>query len=104
MRRESDMRLRAALLVSVFGAAPVAVLAQPIQGFYVGAGVGLDLPQAIRATPSSPGFGASHLRLEQNVGLAALGSIGYALGNGFRFEVEGDFLRNGVRELARTPF
>src|SRR5690242_5200715 len=95
---------RRVLLGSVLAAAPVAAMAQPIQGLYVGAGAGYGLPQAIRATPSSPDFGAGHLRLEQDGGLAAIGRLGYALGNGFRFEVEGDFLRNGIRELGRTPF
>jgi outer membrane protein OmpA-like peptidoglycan-associated protein len=87
-------------------AAPLAAQAQPVQGLYVGAGLGLDLPQNVRAVPfpASPGFGSDHLRLDEKPGFDAIGSVGYGLGNGFRFEIEGDFRRNGIQELARTPF
>ena len=47
---------------------------------------------------------SGHLRLDDNLGLDAVGSVGYGLGNGFRFEIQGDFQRNAIHELARTPF
>lgn len=99
------MRYRGMLLVTAVLATPAAAVAQPISGLYIGAGVGADVGQNTRASqvlPSMPGVG--HLRLEQNVGAEGLASIGYALGNGWRFEIEGDFDRNGIDRLARTPF
>ena len=57
-----------------------------------------------KVTPLTDGFGAGHLRLLEDGGYRGLGSVGYALGNGWRFEIEGDFLRNGVDQLGRTPF
>ncbi len=100
------MRYRGTVLAAAFLATPVAAMAQPIQGLYIGAGVGLDLPQNVRVVPypTTPGFGGSHLRLNENLGFDAIGSVGYGLGNGFRFEVEGDFRRNGIHQLERTPF
>ncbi|MBV8397517.1 MAG: hypothetical protein JOZ17_02100, partial [Acetobacteraceae bacterium] len=75
------MRYSGAVLAAVAFAVPLAARAQPIEGLYIGAGVGLDLPQDTRVTPLYPNT-SSHQRLVQNVGIAALGSVGYALGNG----------------------
>ena len=98
------MRYSGAVLFAALLAAPLAAQAQPIQGLYIGAGLGLDLPQNVGVEPHSPGFGGTHLRLNENIGVDALGSVGYGLGNGFRFELEGDFRRNGIRHLGRTSF
>jgi OOP family OmpA-OmpF porin len=54
-------------------------------------------------TADSGAFGGSHLRLEQSPGFEALGSLGYALGNGARFEIEGDFNQNTLRQIGRLP-
>jgi outer membrane protein OmpA-like peptidoglycan-associated protein len=98
------MRLRGTLLATTLFAMPLTAFAQPISGLYVGAGVGADLPQNVRIIPQSgPGAG-SRERLDEHLGFDALGSVGYALGGGFRFEVEGDFRRNGANEFAHTPF
>ena len=98
------MRYRATLLATALLAMPAAAVAQPISGLYIGAGVGANLPQDTRASQIAPSMpGAGHLRLEQNIGVTGLASIGYALGNGWRFELEGDFDRNGIDKLARTP-
>ncbi len=95
------MRLRAVLLALSLLAAPLAApetaRAQPISGLYVGGGAGYDLQQSIRIDPSVPGVGGSSLSLARSNGLAALGSIGYGFGSGWRIEAEGDFLRNGIR-------
>ncbi len=97
------MRWRGALLAASLLAAPlVAAKAQPIQGLYAGAGAGYDLLQSVRVTPSIPGVGSLPLQLPQSNGLAALGSIGYGFGSGWRVEVEGDFLRNGIRPPSIT--
>jgi outer membrane protein OmpA-like peptidoglycan-associated protein len=98
------MRYRSALLAATVLAVPFVAQAQPIQGLYVGAGVGYDLPQNNKVTPLTDGFGGSRLRLEKNGGINGLGSIGYGFGNGLRLEVEGDFFHNSLNELTRTPF
>lgn len=97
--------LASALLAAAFLLLAPAARAQPIQGPYVGAGAGFDLPQNTMATPPAPGFGSgsNRLRLERNGGFALLGSGGYALGNGWRFELEGDYAQTGIHALARTP-
>lgn len=98
------MRLRGLLLFSLLLFAPGFACAQPIQGLYVSLGGGYNFTQMSKVTPLTDGFGAGHLKLLEDGGYRGLGSVGYALGNGWRFEIEGDFLRNGVDQLGRTPF
>ncbi|HET6606581.1 MAG TPA: OmpA family protein [Rhodopila sp.] len=98
------MRFRNAILASTFMALPAAAFAQPIDGLYVGGGVGLHAPQNPQATALGPGFGGGHLNLNENYGFNGELSVGYGLGNGFRFEIEGDFMRSGVRSLQGTRF
>ncbi len=101
------MRYRGALLATGLIAIPLlaipgAATAQPIQGLYIGAGAGLHIPQDPRFS-AAPGFGGM-THLNENLGFDALGSVGYALGNGARFEIEGNFARSGINQLAGTPF
>ena len=106
MRRHFSRIARAAALPALLvllAALTAPARAQPIQGFYVGGGGGFDLPQNTAATPPAPGFGAGKLRWERDGGFALLGSAGYALGDGWRFEVEGDYDSTGLNALARTP-
>ena len=99
------MRYWGAVLATALLATPLAAIAQPVSGLYVGAGLGADLPQNVRVTPGAPSIGgAGNLKLDENVGFEGIGAIGYGIGNGFRFEIEGDFLRNGIDQLGRTPF
>ncbi len=96
------MKLRNALLAATVLAAPVAVHAQPIDGLYIGAGAGGNLLQdetVKRITPNGPAnFGrGSNLKFE--VGPIVLGSIGYGLGNGLRFELEGSVRDNKLRRF-----
>ncbi len=77
------MRLRSLSLVIALLATPIAAEAQPFQGLYVGAGAGYNLPQNI---PLAVGG-----QLEPRGGFVGLASVGYALGNGFRFELEGNY-------------
>ncbi|HVC61410.1 MAG TPA: OmpA family protein [Acetobacteraceae bacterium] len=99
------MRYRGAVLATALLATPLAAAAQPVSGLYVGAGLGADLPQNVRATPGAPSIGgAGHLKLEEHLGFDGIGAVGYGLGNGMRFEIQGDFARTGINELARTPF
>ncbi len=73
--------------------APQRAVGQPIQGLYIGAGAGADvLPSvSIQAAPSLELGGP---RVGFSDGVIALGSAGYALGNGWRFEVEGNYANN----------
>ena len=91
------MRLFRWCLGAAVIAAPLAAKGQPLEGFYIGAGAGYDLQQSIRVTPTVPGVGTLPLQAGQSDGFRVLGSVGYGLGNGLRLEVEGDFLRTGLR-------
>jgi outer membrane protein OmpA-like peptidoglycan-associated protein len=78
------MRFRGGLLALALLAAPLAAEAQPFHGLYVGAGAGYNLPENWSG-PTGESTASPH------GGFAGLGSIGYALGNGFRFELEGNY-------------
>ena len=98
------MRFRGAILATTLLATPVSVMAQPITGLYVGAGAGLHAPQDPRVTANSRAFGNGRLNFSEEYGFNSNLAIGYGLGNGFRFEVEGDFARSDLRHLQGTPF
>lgn len=78
------MQLRKILLAATLMALPAAVQAQPVTGAYVGAGVGIN---QLFDMGVSPGTG----KYSSDIGLAALGSIGYGFGGGLRAELEGNF-------------
>ncbi len=97
------MKLRNVLLAATILAAPVAVKAQPISGLYVGAGVGFDYltPTNINNITfgSSGGFNggpvvAGRLKTDSRGGFTGNLAIGYGLGNGLRFELEGNYIKN----------
>jgi outer membrane protein OmpA-like peptidoglycan-associated protein len=100
--------LATALFATPLGAAmlatPDAAMAQPIQGLYLSGGAGLLMPQDPKITPLSPGFGTGTAKLNENMGFDALAAVGYGIGNGMRFEIEGDFNRAGIRQLQGTGF
>jgi OOP family OmpA-OmpF porin len=77
------MQRRSALLAAIAVALPLAAQAQPVTGLYIGAGAGYNLPE----NPSVTGGG----HILPGGGFAGLGSVGYGLGNGFRFELEGNY-------------
>jgi OmpA-OmpF porin, OOP family len=88
--------MRSALLaapVLTLALATGQVQAQPISGFYVGgsAGVGLLEDESIRGfVPSGAAkIAPSGTTLRYRTGWVGLGSLGYALGNGVRLELEG---------------
>ena len=97
------MRLRGAIFATTFLAMPLAAFAQPITGLYVGAGGGLHAPQSPRLTGNSPAFGPGRLELNENFGYNADLAIGYGLGNGFRFEIEGDIASSNLRSVQGYP-
>ena len=99
------MKYRGVVLAAALLAVPLAATAQPVSGLYVSGGVGMDLPQNVGVVPGSAAAvgGTSHLRMEENLGFDGIGAVGYGLGDGFRFEIEGDFRRNGINSLGGMP-
>ncbi|HYZ21816.1 MAG TPA: OmpA family protein [Rhodopila sp.] len=93
------MRLRGVILTTSLLATPVVAMAQPVTGLYINLGAGLNAPQNPKFTPSGAGFGVTRGTLQEGYGYTGELAVGYGLGNGFRFEIEGDFLRNNVRHL-----
>jgi len=88
------MRFRGGFLALALLVAPLAARAQPFQGLYVGAGAGYNLPEN---WPAPAGTAA-----KPDGGIVGLGSIGYALGNGIRFELEGSYRHAGLNNSTAT--
>lgn len=90
------MKLRSALLAATMMSLPVAAAnAQAIDGPYVAGGLGFNFLQDENprfAVPGAVVTGHSHPYL----GGDGVLSLGWGLGNGFRAEVEGDFMENGL--------
>ncbi len=85
------MKLRIALLAATVLAAPFAVHAQPVDGLYVGAGAGGNILQ----NEAVKGGGS----LKFNAGPVGIASVGYGLGNGLRFELQGAYYDNKVNKF-----
>jgi OOP family OmpA-OmpF porin len=102
------MRLRSILLafagcLLICAGVPGAAWSQPIQGFYVDGGAGLRLAFPPKATSLEPGVPGT-LELRQDLGYMTQLSAGYALGNGWRFELEASYGRSGISSVATTPY
>jgi len=121
------MRLRSALLVATVLVTPFAVQAQPVDGLYIGAGAGVNWKQqqtinsftgvagplagvnlgAANPTAANNFFGTggnTGLKLNYATGWVAVASVGYGLGNGLRFELEGNARQNRLHSLHGTVF
>ncbi len=87
------MKLRNALLAAAVAvaplAAPLAANAQVVDGPYVSAGLGTSYEQS----ETAKGFGSSSTA-NLNWGWAGNAAVGYGYGNGFRAEVEGNYINN----------
>jgi hypothetical protein len=77
--------------------------AQPISGFYAGAGLGVRIPLDVKNTLAMPGFHGT-ADLEQKAGYDSQLSVGYAFGNGWRFEVEGNYGSSNVSGVTNAAF
>jgi len=97
--RRGGYAFTALLSASLALAVPLAARAQPFQGVYVNLGAGYALAPDTNATPPSS-FAGSGFQLERNGGFAGLGSLGYAFGNGFRLELEGNYRQSGLNGLS----
>ncbi len=90
------MRVSGLALCSVL-APPLSYAAPPVAGPYVSLGAGVNLQQnEIVAPAPSLGFD-NNVIYTFHPGFAGEASAGYGLGNGFRLELEGDYLSNVVR-------
>jgi outer membrane protein OmpA-like peptidoglycan-associated protein len=98
------MKLRSALVAASVFALPVAALAQPVDGLYVGAGVGYNYMQDQKVKSISD-LGVvddtGGAKLKTDGGLLGSLSVGYGFGNGFRLELQGDY-RNLHQRLTGT--
>ena len=99
------MSLKKALLAATVLALPVAAQAQPITGFYVGAGAGINLRQETDITVSGPlasGLTAAQRSgsVEFEYGWVGAVSLGYGFGNGVRVELEGNYRENEVDSVS----
>ncbi len=100
------MRIRNLLLVGTMIGVPVLASAQtPISGLYVGAGAGANFLQnenlkTIDIGTTKQNYGKT--KLQANVGVRGLASVGYGFGNGLRVEVEGDYFINGISGVGRN--
>ncbi|MGA3004692.1 MAG: outer membrane beta-barrel protein [Acetobacteraceae bacterium] len=102
------MRLRSILLafagcILIWAGFPGAARSQPIQGFYIDGGAGLRLAFPPKATSLEPGVPGT-FELRQNLGYLTQFSGGYALGDGWRFELEASFGRSSISSVANTPY
>ena len=102
------MKLRSALLAATVLVAPVAAKAQAISGLYIGAGAGANFMQneSIKSVsfPSYPGQGGaiSGASVRLDTGFVGVASIGYGLGNGLRFEIEGGYRQNKFTSIRQS--
>ncbi len=95
------MKLRSALLAATVMVAPVAAKAQSVSGLYIGAGAGANIMQnesiprvTVPALSTLPRTGISGSDARLDTGFVGVGSFGYGLGNGLRFELEGSYRQN----------
>ena len=106
------MKFRAALFTATVFAAPFAfshaASAQPVTGLYVAGGAGYNIADGqkgkdvfINRVPV-PNEG----RLIFNNGYTGVASVGYGFGNGFRVELEGDYIHDRLAKssIAGTAF
>jgi len=82
---------------------PCLAAAQPVAGPYVSLGGGLNL-QADDIVAPTPGVFPGPISYHFDPGFAGQVSAGYGVGNGFRAEIEGDFLTNHVKSVSGPSY
>ena len=102
------MRLFQIFLAAGVLALPVAATAQPLNGFYIGAGGGLDIHGDNRSLSGpTPSLGIQLPSASTNLfaknGAIGLASVGYAFGNGMRAEFEGAYRQAAVTRNVTGP-
>ena len=102
------MKLRIALLAASVLAAPLVAHAQPVNGLYVGGGVGLNMLQD-ETVNHSAALGTGNAMAAFNPGYLGEVNVGYGLGalnsalKGFRVELEGDYSANSLQSMGSGP-
>jgi OOP family OmpA-OmpF porin len=89
--------LSASMLAATAIGLPSLAAAQPVTGLYVGAGAGYNFQSSQKLRDAPNALGGSRATYEGDV--AGTGSVGYGLGNGLRFEVEGIYLRATDKQM-----
>jgi len=79
---------------------PLMAHAPPLTGLYIGGGGGANWLQNESIQGSRTSFDGG---LVSNVGVVGLGYIGYAMANGLRIEIEGDYRNNQFRRVSNFP-
>jgi outer membrane protein OmpA-like peptidoglycan-associated protein len=99
------MKLRFALLAATVLAAPLALshkaAAQPVTGVYIDGegGYALESQQKVKNITVNNVQQPYEARVGFHNGFTGNGAVGYGFGNGFRVEVEGDYIENRLDEL-----
>ena len=88
------MKIRTGLLAAGLVVVAGVANAQPVNGVYVGGGIGYNLMTNFAANSRTVGGVTTAInggKFNPNGGLAGLGSVGWGFGNGFRAEIEGNY-------------
>ena len=88
------MQLRNALLAATIVAMPLAARAQPVTGLYVGAGLGINIMQDQNVHTGGTFIGSGNVG--SDVGPTGVLSLGWGFGNGFRAEIEANYMANKI--------
>ena len=91
------MTFRKSLLTLALGL-PLAAQAQPIQGLYIGGGIGGNYLQGTDIAGSD--FGGTNSSADFHWGWAGVLSLGWGFGNGLRAEIEGSYRQNEVSDIS----
>jgi outer membrane protein OmpA-like peptidoglycan-associated protein len=89
------MKLRLALIAATALALPVAAHAQPVTGPYVNLEGGTSI---LNPTNFSDSLGQTG-KILYKPDYAGIGGAGFGFGNGFRIEIDGDYLHNTVSKI-----
>lgn len=94
-------KLAAGTACLALAAAPGLARAQPVSGLYIGLGVGPNFMQdePIGGTNLNGQLTSRFKDTAFDMGVAAVGSVGWGFGNGLRVELEGDFRQNAIRRI-----
>ena len=76
-------------------ALPVLAQAQPVNGLYLGAGVGGNFLQGEKSTDSD----GDSVSVDYSWGYTGVLSLGWGFGNGLRMEIEGSYRQNDVSDV-----
>ena len=88
------MKIRTGLLAAGLVVVAGVANAQPVNGVYVGGGIGYNMMTNFAANSRTVGGVTTAInggKFNPNGGLAGLGSVGWGFGNGFRAEIEGNY-------------